>query len=49
MSKIKVIYVDYRFIVKAKDMNEAFEKIDKFIPEATKDIHYTSIGVSLKK
>ena len=36
-----IVYIDYRFIVKAKDIAEASEKVYKFLPEATDEINYT--------
>ena len=36
-----VFRIDYRFIIEAKDLREAMEKLINFLPEATEDIWYT--------
>jgi len=41
-------YVDYRFIVQAKDRTEAAEKVEKIVRDGTNDISYTIASITKK-
>lgn len=38
-------YIDYRFIVEAKDRQEANSKVEDLIKPSTKDVSYTIVGI----
>lgn len=47
--KLEEFYLDYRFIAKAKDQQEALEKVEKFLPDSTPDIWFTIIQTKKKE
>lgn len=45
-SKSGVVYIDYRFIVKAKTITEGAEKVSEFLPKAIDGLWYTEVRSS---